>query len=503
MKLGTTNKNRTAALFSAALLLLLGVSIALRATELNSKSLWLDEFHTIDIADADNLTAVVDNLRPDFHAPAYFFIVHFLGPDLDERGRWISIIASVLTMLVGLLLTREIGFSPASQFMTMAGFACLPFQIQYTTELRPYSLLGLCTLAAIWAAFSHRYRPRIHFLLFILAATMGLYTHYLMSIVILGIGCSRLIVRPQRALPFGQLFLAGVIAVVCFLPWIISVESWIYTDPTVMVRNEVPPTAASTQQDRLTIGFLDIAVLPIRLISPIGSTLGHNAGWLVRCLSMVLALAGAATFFTVGPRAIRSTDPDKRRLAAIILVAVFNVALTLCACIWLWGRLPIQYFMTAAWVWPFLLGGLFNISWVKERGTLCLTVLLLLAGTLSLTHVMGQPRENFRKAVQVAVKMAADNDALLTAILAQPGHYNSLTPIQIYAPNTKVYLSDEIMAQPMRKCVILARSLRGNPDTRQELLEFHVGGPRRVLSRATVDRYLDVLLLSNVDTQGK
>lgn len=503
MKLDTTDTSRNAALFGAALLLLLGVSIALRATELSSKSLWLDEFHTIDIADADNLATVVDNLRPDFHAPAYFFIVHLLGPDLDEKGRWISIIAGALTILMALLITREVGFSPASQFMTVAGFACLPFQIQYTTELRPYSLLGLCTLAAIWAAFSNRYRPRIHFLLFILAATMGLYTHYLMSIVILGIGCSRLIVRPQGSLPFGQLFLAGVISVVCFLPWIVSVESWIYSDPTVMVRNEVPPTSASTQQERPTIGFPDITALPIRLISPIGSTLGHNAGWIVRYLSLALALAGAATLLTVGPRAIRSADPDKRRLAAIVLVAMVNGALTLGACIWIWGRLPIQYFITVAWIWPFLLGGLFNISWVKDRATLCLTVLLLLAAILGVTHTMGQPRENFQRGVQVAVKMATDNDALLTAILAQPGHYNSLTPIQIYAPNARVSLGDEIKTQSTRKCVILTRSLRGDSGTRQELLEFHVGGPRRVLSRAVIDRHLDVILLSKVESQVK
>ncbi len=500
MKLaGNKNPSRSNALFAAAVLLMLGVSIALRTTELKTKSLWLDEFHTIDIAEAPNLSAVIEKLRPDFHAPAYFFVIHLLGPDSGEAGRWVSIIFGILTILMALLIAIEVGFSRPAQFMTVAAFACLPFQIQFSTEMRPYSLLGFCALATIWTAISHRFQPRIRFLLFVFSATLGLYTHYLMCLVILGIGGARLLVRPQRSLSLRQLILAGFVAMVCFLPWIVSVESWVFSDPSVMVRNEKPVTQELAEQDQPDIEIANYLALPVRLLSPLGGTLGQSIGWVVRWASAILAIVGAMTLAVKGACAFRSTDPNRRRFAALMLVGLINGILTLIVCSWLWHRLPIQYFMIAAWIWPFLLGGLLEIQWVASRLAPILTTLLALVAAVGITHVIGESREDFRRATNIAVTLSETDDALCTAVLSQPSHYNNLTAFHTYEPAANICTPAEAKALPARRCVVLSRSLRGNEAARLKVLGFHVGNGRRVLSQTKVGRNLEVFLLSPVE----
>jgi hypothetical protein len=263
-----------------------------------------------------------------------------------------------------------------------------------------------------------------------------------------------------------------------------------------MVRNEEPMAQALPASEPASVKWTDLVALPVRLISPLGGALGRDVAWFVRWASAALAIVGAFAFCVIGPSAIRSADSKRRRFAAVILSGVFCGILTVIACSWLWGRLPVQYFIISGWVWPFLLGGLFEIPWVAKRWRAILGVMLLLTGALGVSHVLGDPREDFKQGVAVASRLAMEGDTLCTAVLAQPAHYDNLTPFDVYATTVRPKSNDWVKRNPHRPCVVLTRSLRGSEADRLEVLSFHLGKNRRILRRITVDRHIDVYLLS-------
>lgn len=483
-------------------LLLIGLGIvlvaalALRATELSVKSFWLDELHTLDIASADNISGVVDRLRPDFHAPAYFSIIHLLDMESPETGRWVSIAAGLLTLLLGVQLSRESGFCVAGQLGTAVAFAALPFQIQYTVELRPYAMLQLCTLLAAWGAFSHRRSDRFRLIIFIVAATLGLYSHYLMSVVIVSIGAAHLATNPSKGLPLKKVLLGGTIAVIAFLPWVVMVEDWIFTDPGVMVRDEEHTEEPEVPRVRKRIDIVEMAALPARLISPLGRSLGGSGGVLVLGLSSMLAVLGGFTLLTRGIGGVRAAEAEGRLLSSLIVVAVSNGVLTLTGCVWIWGRLPTQYFIGTAWIWPFLIGGILQFEWIRNRSVAVLAALVVTCATLGMIHVNGNPRENLREGVAATLKLASEKNAVYTAVLSQPDHYDSLMPFRIYAPDSTPLSHADAKRLSDRPVVVLTRSLRGSLHERRAIVSHYIGGKRTLLARTAIDRSITVLLFS-------
>ncbi len=134
--------------------LVLLVALGLRIVEAERKSFWVDELHTVHIANGDGFRGVVARVLPDFHAPLYFLGAHALRDLPPHARRGLSIVASLATVLLLLALARASGFGGRSRLVMGLVLATVPFRIQYGTELRPYAWLELSTAGLLWAAFT-------------------------------------------------------------------------------------------------------------------------------------------------------------------------------------------------------------------------------------------------------------------------------------------------------------------------------------------------------------
>ena len=424
------------------LILVVLAGVGLRLAEANNKSLWLDELHTLEIAASEDAGGVVDRLRPDFHAPLHFLTVHALG-DLDpHRSRLVSAAIGLLALLPLLLLARDGGLGIAGRIAVAAGVMLLPFQLRYGVELRPYAWLQLFSAICAWAAFATRSGPRLRFAVFALATAAGLYTHYAMSVAVVGIGVARLFVHGRGLLPLWQVVVAGTLGVIAFLPWVMEVESWIFEDPSVMTRDEkAEGAAAHTPQTpkSLTEMAPHLMSTPARMVVPSVGTLGGLPSKLVLGGA---AIAGLALLLAAALSLRRSSEDApagaNRTVFGALLAAAAATTIMALACWYLWNRIPLQYFALSAWGWPLLLGALVNGAARRGRGAAVLTGVvtgLLLMGS---GHGFGAAREDLRGGVAKARELSAQHPGAITAILRQPDWYSHAFLFQIYGGDLKV-----------------------------------------------------------------
>lgn len=182
------------------LIVLLGLSFALRVYSLEEKSLWTDEGLTVRRAEQpltllvknQNLIPVEPNYHdgtevevvrtPDLHPPLYFLSMHFwtrVAGESEFALRFPSVVAStlVLPLLFALgskLLTREAAIWAA----LLASLS--PFYLWHAQEARMYSLVVLLSVASVYAflpLLRDATRPR-HYLVYVAATAALVYTHY-------------------------------------------------------------------------------------------------------------------------------------------------------------------------------------------------------------------------------------------------------------------------------------------------------------------------------------
>src|SRR5688572_29379266 len=133
------------------------LALALRGIEAYESSLWLDELHTLSHASQPTVSALIERVQGEFHTPLFFLVVHFFGG--FETGAWlraIPILSSVAMLWPMTALARDAGLSVRATLWMAWLYACIPYQILYGTELRPYAWIGWFSLLAFFFAFSER-----------------------------------------------------------------------------------------------------------------------------------------------------------------------------------------------------------------------------------------------------------------------------------------------------------------------------------------------------------
>ncbi|MCB9830857.1 MAG: glycosyltransferase family 39 protein [Planctomycetes bacterium] len=482
----TTTETRTAGFPWLGFLVLLLAGIGLRWLAAG-KSFWLDELHSTELAHAD-LRGMYELLKPDFHAPLFFGLANLLdklgliGHDL----RLLPALASLLALWPLTALLRQARLGGEALIAAAAVFLLAPYQIRYGVELRPYAFLQLVTLWMLWAAFGTRASTRTRLLVFALAAAAGLYSHYLAAVAILAIGALRLVTPGGGRLPFWKLLLAGTLGVLLFAPWIVEVESWMYRDPEVLLRDErQDPSAAEhsavPEKIEATFGYhaADLRDLPARCFAPGLSSLGKGGFWLagggLGLVAILLILGLPQALFLRGRRS---------GLAAWGLVGsgLVAIAITAVLCVKIWNRLPIQYFATGAFFWAGL-AGIAVQGFAPGRWRRAASVLVVLAALLAgLGEAIGLPREDLEGAARAAVELARKEDAHLSAILRQPGHYASVEVYRVYAPEVP-RLEPAAVPRDGRKVVVLTRSTALERQTLPEELIGAIASGRRIAAR--------------------
>src|SRR5262245_58847435 len=93
--------------WAVAVCVLLG--LGLRGIEAREKSLWLDEYHTLYLADSDTLGEIVDKGARDFHPPAFFWALSLLREVAPHGQRLFPVLLSLLTLIPLWSIARQGG----------------------------------------------------------------------------------------------------------------------------------------------------------------------------------------------------------------------------------------------------------------------------------------------------------------------------------------------------------------------------------------------------------
>ncbi|MFT4840295.1 MAG: hypothetical protein ACJA0V_000317 [Planctomycetota bacterium] len=403
------------------------LGLALRAIEAHGKSLWLDELHTLFLADSGSLGEIVDKVRSDFHPPLFFWVLSLLREVDAHSQRCLPILLSMLTLLPLWSIAKQGGLGQLARVSLCGVFLFAPCQIQYGSELRSYSALQLVSVLLVWAALTSRARPRTRILTFGIVTVVGLYLHYFTAVTVVSVGIVRCCMRPHGSLPLKALVLSGTIGVALFLPWILEAESWMVTNPDQILSWKVVPDRAAWHVwlHSLQAG----ALVPMRMLVPVMAGLGEPSASLIRIAAALLFAAVGVLALSIARRAAqRSMPAGIEVMQAALLVSFVAYAMALALCLILWKRVPLQYFMVASWGWPLFIGmGVHCMR--RDRLAKGVAGVVLLAGFVAgLCHAHGASREDIEAGVRAALSVGQGRDAVYSAVLMQPVHYPHVMP---------------------------------------------------------------------------
>jgi uncharacterized membrane protein len=223
------------------------VGFALRLYRLGGESLWYDETVSVYLARLP-LADMLDHTAGDIHPPGYYALLHVwqaltqpsLVHGLEFLFAWPSLVFGLLALpLIYAIGRRLFGERTAVTALWLAAFN--PFQIWYSQEVRMYTLgaaLGLLCLWALLQFAGSRYAwepssgagnlPLNWLIVYVLAATAGLYTQYYFLFVLVALNFLALALvclyderdRKRRWQWTGRWIAAQVAVFLLWLPWL-------------------------------------------------------------------------------------------------------------------------------------------------------------------------------------------------------------------------------------------------------------------------------------------
>ncbi|MFQ5942924.1 MAG: glycosyltransferase family 39 protein [Anaerolineales bacterium] len=227
-----------------ALWLVLLLALLVRLPTLTSRSLWYDEAFAVLFSAEGPLamsygTLLVDQgIAADVHPLGYYTLLWLWQGVFGSSPvavRALSLLLGAVLVYLGFRLSRKL-FDERIALVAATMLALSPFQVHYSQEVRMYALLGVLSLGATlvyWKALeggSFRY-----WLAFALLGASAQYTHALAALYLIPLG---LIPLWRRQWPnLGKTVLAGLFAILLYLPWLVYVPSqlsrvrWAYWIP--------------------------------------------------------------------------------------------------------------------------------------------------------------------------------------------------------------------------------------------------------------------------------
>jgi 4-amino-4-deoxy-L-arabinose transferase-like glycosyltransferase len=143
------------------ILSLIILAFALRVYQLDAKSIWFDESHSLNRASLDLLSIASGKqiwgdrvIQDTTHVPFYFFLLHFLiklAGDSDFALRFLSVIFGVLTVPLIYFMGKKLCRGHARIGLWAALLATFsPFYLWYSQEARMYTLLVFLGLLSVY-----------------------------------------------------------------------------------------------------------------------------------------------------------------------------------------------------------------------------------------------------------------------------------------------------------------------------------------------------------------
>ncbi len=188
-----------------------------------SHNVWTDEAFSLQLL-RGNVRDIIIGTANDVHPPFYYlyaklFKVIFGDSFLVQKIA--VVIPMAATLIVGATLVRR-DFGDRASLLSLLFLTCMPCTMQFSVELRMYSLaLLFVTLCGLFAFRAFRSGKKRDFLIFGLNGVLAAYTHYFafVSVIIIAgfLFLAILIWKRERAA-------AWVVSIVCmiigYLPWL-------------------------------------------------------------------------------------------------------------------------------------------------------------------------------------------------------------------------------------------------------------------------------------------
>ncbi len=217
------------------LVTILFLAAALRGYRIDAQSLWNDEGNSARIAER-SVDRIVEGAAGDIHPPLYYLALRAwrsLFGDGEAALRGLSAVFGLITVGFVFLLGRRL-FDARVGLIAAFLAAVNPFQVYYSQEARMYMMLAMAGVMATYFLVRlldfWSLRPRIHiphrrdYVMYVVALTAGLYTHYTFPFVVAAhfmIVLAWSSYRPGRLLArLGSWLPLAVSAGVLFLPWL-------------------------------------------------------------------------------------------------------------------------------------------------------------------------------------------------------------------------------------------------------------------------------------------
>ena len=173
------NKAQISRLLLVALLLIIAVGAALRLSELDADSLWLDEASSIEFSNHPP-AGIIEATAKDVHPPLYYFALHYwmlLFGDSETAVRFLSALFGILALPVVYKVASHL-FDRSTGLLAAGGLALSRFHLEFSQEARMYSLLCLLSLLSIYY-FLKLLEGKSRYALagYIITSALMMYTH--------------------------------------------------------------------------------------------------------------------------------------------------------------------------------------------------------------------------------------------------------------------------------------------------------------------------------------
>ena len=387
-----------------------------------SRSLWIDEFHSLYHARAPDLLSFFASVRTDNHPPLSFLLVRWSTQVLGENPlviRLPAMVAGVLYLLVLVRLARRLPDAGARRLLPWLGVLST-FCFTIFCEARMYGWLALAVLGsveAILAGFDGR-RSRWWLALWVL---LGLHSHYYFlhyGLVLSAlVACVAVFDRPRRAAA-RSLFAPALLGLLASVPWI----AW---GLVAQLQHGMPSGA--------NYGSFAYFVESLGHLFFMG--MSYVGSWLTYGVALP-GTVGVAVAALLGVGVLWRAHDGRDRLLALFLVG--GAAL---APMWAWlaslasERVSYNWRYVAGSTGPALALVAMGISVGSDRTRA--TVRILVVGTMLVVtgFVAFSPgQEDWRGAVRLILERAEPGDAVLLKPMWDQDREHSPTGYDYYAP---------------------------------------------------------------------
>jgi hypothetical protein len=390
-----------------AVLLLVGVAAYVRYPIARSESIWRDEAQTLALAGGSFPGGILDGLRRDGNAPAFYLIEHaFLAPRgarlRELRDRTPALVFGLLIIPLSFLAGRRLAprGDPAARDaagLCAAGLAATaPLFIEVSTQARMYSAVSAVAVGLAAAALSATSSEGRHraWILYGCAAVLLLYLHSFSAFLVAGFGLATgvavLLARRQRL----RWLVTQLAIAVLFLPGLVFIRQQVRA-----VGSRLPWSARPTRGELFTHAAAALAGLDTGLQRPATALLAAT---------MITALGLAVVAIVRAPR--RAGLTLGASVVALLLAWVaarFTAAFQLRYSI---GALSVVLVTVGAGA-----GGLTSLPRLRGWGFAVglAAVALLLAGQLLPRAHAKRSRSAARDAARIVAQLAGPNDVVV------------------------------------------------------------------------------------------